>query len=415
MQTSFDKGVDNGMARGLVIGGRRVRLRFVFFLTAIVACILWFSDIRLGERNYGTVEYGSITIWNHGDGLIIRDEEIFNVNSYGKIEYFSADGEMVEKDELLAVLYKSNYKEDLIDDLYEIKQKIANYQRKNIVQDILDSDYNKLESNINEVVQNIQFLVCRNNLNKLEYQEKQLRELLTRRQEFLNRKITPDQYLQKLYEEETRLNQQIAEWKINIVAPDSGIISFQLDGLEEILNLGSLDYMTIEEFLAIWKTISIQDMQTEQGQELEQPLFRLIDPSKWYLACHIPTADIFYEKNDVLKVKLLGSSEEVLEGVVYKIDRGSDKALVILELTEGIDSVINTRDLPIEIGKTTEGLLVPSSSIIKSNGKTGVEFVYRGQIRFVEVRVKAMNDEKAVIEKIGDVEGLNVHDKVVVH
>ena len=401
------------MARGLVIGRRRVRLRFIFFLMSIVVCIFWISDIRIGEKRYGTVEYGSITSWDQGDGLIVRDEQIFRVDSYGKIEYFAADGDMVEKDELLAVLYKKDYDEDLIDDLYKIKQKIANYQKKNIVQDILDSDYDKLETDINEAVKNIQLLVCDNSLESLEYQEKQLRNLLIRRQEFLNKKITPDQYLQKLYEEEAKLSQQIDEWKIDIVAPDTGIVSFQLDGLEEILNIGSLDYMAIEEFLAISNNLSIQDMQTEE--EIEWPLFKLINPSKWYLVCHIPTTDIFYEKNDVLNIKLLGSHEEVLEGIVYKIDRGNDSSLIILELTEGIDSIVHTRRLPVEIGKTTEGLLVPSSSIIKNNGKTGVEFVYRGEICFVEVKIKAMNDEKAVVEKVGDVEGLNIHDKVVIH
>ena len=380
---------------------------------SIVVCIFWISDIRIGEKRYGTVEYGSITSWDQGDGLIVRDEQIFRVDSYGKIEYFAADGEMVEKDELLAVLYKKDYDEDLIDDLYKIKQKIANYQKKNIVQDILDSDYDKLETDINEAVKNIQLLVCDNSLESLEYQEKQLRNLLIRRQEFLNKKITPDQYLQKLYEEEAKLSQQIDEWKIDIVAPDTGIVSFQLDGLEEILNIGSLDYMTIEEFLAISNNLSIQDMQTEE--EIEWPLFKLINPSKWYLVCHIPTTDIFYEKNDVLNIKLSGSHEEVLEGIVYKIDRGNDSSLIILELTEGIDSIVHTRRLPVEIGKTTEGLLVPSSSIIKNNGKTGVEFVYRGEICFVEVKRKAMNDEKAVVEKVGDVEGLNIHDKVVIH
>ena len=396
-----------------MIGRRRVRLRFIFFLMSIVVCIFWISDIRIGEKRYGTVEYGSITSWDQGDGLIVRDEQIFRVDSYGKIEYFAADGEMVEKDELLAVLYKKDYDEDLIDDLYKIKQKIANYQKKNIVQDILDSDYDKLETDINEAVKNIQLLVCDNSLESLEYQEKQLRNLLIRRQEFLNKKITPDQYLQKLYEEEAKLSQQIDEWKIDIVAPDTGIVSFQLDGLEEILNIGSLDYMAIEEFLAISNNLSIQDMQTEE--EIEWPLFKLINPSKWYLVCHIPTTDIFYEKNDVLNIKLLGSHEEVLEGIVYKIDRGNDSSLIILELTEGIDSIVHTRRLPVEIGKTTEGLLVPSSSIIKNNGKTGVEFVYRGEICFVEVKIKAMNDEKAVVEKVGDVEGLNIHDKVVIH
>ena len=110
----------------------------------------------------------------------------------------------------------------------------------------------------------------------------------------------------------------------------------------------------------------------------------------------------------------MGSSQKVLEGSVYKIDRKSDSALVVLEFSEGIESVIHIRDLPVEIEKTIEGLVVPASSIIKDNGKTGIELVYKGEIKYIEVRIKAMDEEKAVIEKVGDVEGLNLHDKVVI-
>jgi hypothetical protein len=183
--------------------------------------------------------------------------------------------------------------------------------------------------------------------------------------------------------------------------------------LEQILNSGSIDYITIEEFLNIQQNLSsTQDKQ--DSPKVDQPLFKLITPPKWYLVCHIPSSDIFYEKNDVISVKLLGINEKILEGVVYKVDRREDSTLIILEFSESIESAIHIRNLPIEIGKTTEGLLVPSSSIIKSNGKTGVECVYKGEIKYMEVKIKAMGEEKAVIEKIGDVEGLNLHDKVVI-
>jgi len=400
------------MGRGFIIFGRRVRFRFIFFIAAIVIAVLYFSDIRVKPRNFATVEYGAVTAWNRGDGLIVRNEEVFDSVEYGKIEYISADGELVEKDELLAVLYKNNYSEDLIDNLYQVKQKISDYQKKNIIQDILDNDYNQLESSINELVFNIQASIHSNSFSSLEYQEKQLHSLLERRQKLLNRIITPDQYLEQLYEKEAELTKQLNEWKIDIVAPDSGIVSFQLDGLERVLNSGSLDYMTIDEFLTIKQSLLIQDEKTDPN--LDRPLFRLINPEKWYLVCHIPTSEIYYEKNDVVNVKLLGSNQKILEGVIYKIDKRSDSSLVVLEFTEGIESVIHIRNLPVEIGKTVEGLIVPTSSIIKNNGKTGIELVYKGDIIFMEVRIKAMDEEKAVIEKVGDVEGLNLHDKVVI-
>ena len=57
---------------------------------------------------------------------------------------------MVEKDDLVAILYKENYNKTMMEDLYKIKQKIADYQNKNLVQDLMDEDYDKVQKDIQE-------------------------------------------------------------------------------------------------------------------------------------------------------------------------------------------------------------------------------------------------------------------------
>ena len=58
----------------------------------------------------------------------------------------------MNKDELLAVIYKDGYDHKLIDNLYNIRQKIWDYQNKNIVQEIMDSDFDKIEEDIDSIV-----------------------------------------------------------------------------------------------------------------------------------------------------------------------------------------------------------------------------------------------------------------------
>ena len=75
------------MNKGLVIGNRRIRFRFIFLILCIVGCY-YISRIFNRSYSYGIVEYGELSLNDKGDALVIRQEEVYNAPEYGKSIFF---------------------------------------------------------------------------------------------------------------------------------------------------------------------------------------------------------------------------------------------------------------------------------------------------------------------------------------
>ena len=105
------------------------------------------------------------------------------------MEFFVSKGQLVNKDELLAVVYKDGYDHKLIDNLYNTKQKIWDYQNKNIVQEIMDSDFDKIEEDIDSIVYTMQYSIHKDELYDMEKYENQLRGLLDRKRNFRQKSL----------------------------------------------------------------------------------------------------------------------------------------------------------------------------------------------------------------------------------
>jgi len=400
------------VAKGIIIAGRRVRFRFFVFLAMIIVLFLYLINLMFRPPLYDTVKYGEITSWDQCEGLVIRQEKAYTTPDYGKVEFFVSKGQLVNKDELLAVVYKDGYDHKLIDNLYNTKQKIWDYQNKNIVQEIMDSDFDKIEEDIDSIVYTMQYSIHKDELYDMEKYENQLRGLLDRKKEILDKKESASNYLEQLYSQEEEIENQLKEWKVEITAPESGIISFELDGLENIITPNDIDYFTAEQYLAFKEHQPLE--LDKENSNLDVPLFKIVVPDKWYIVSVIPHKNIFYEQGDTLSLKIPGLSEEVISAKVYKVDFLKDSTLVILEMIEGIESVIETRNIHVEIGISAEGLMVPAKAIINKDSRTGVKIERNGDISFIEVKVKALEDEWAIIEKVNDYDLLEHNDIVVI-
>ena len=401
------------MAKGIIIAGRRVRLRFFFFIAITLTFILFVSKLSLKQPLYDIIQYGEITSWNECAGLVIRQEKTYTAPDYGKVDFFVSKGQIVEKDALLAVLYRDNFDQGLIDDLYETKQKISDYQNKNLVQEIMDSDFEKIHDNISQIMRTMQYSVHDGVVQGMAEYENQLRGLLSRRKEMLDKEDFTNSYLEQLYEQEKDIEDKLDEWKVEIAAPETGMISFELDGLEDLLTLNEIDYLNAEQYLSFKEHETVDS--NNENSVLDAPLFKIVSPDRWYIASLIPHRNIFYEQGDSVSVKLLGLSEDIIESRIYKVDSLKDSTLVILEMTEGIESVLEARNIHIEIGTVTHGLMVPKSAIINRKDEAGVKVVHNGDIEYVKVKVRAMDDKWAVVEKENDADILELNDSILVN
>ena len=80
-------------------------------------------------------------------------------------------------------------------------------------------------------------------------------------------KTTPDHYLEQLYAQEAEINNQLEEWRLELVAPQSGLVSFSLDSMEDILDIKSVNYLTINDFVNLTTQEVIETEEDEAGDE----------------------------------------------------------------------------------------------------------------------------------------------------
>lgn len=404
------------MSKGIVIGRRKVKPRFIFFILTLFIIIFFLARYLNKPIISHAVEAGDMHLEYNSEAILVRDEEIYNAPEYGRATYYVNEEEYVHREDLVATIFKANYQEEMVDQLYNIQEKIVNYQQESILNDIADHDIKNIQSKVDALIYEIQTHVKNDTLSDLDKEEKEFRNLLLQRQQLIEKKTVPDSYLQKLNEEEAKISRQLKEWKIDIMAPRSGLLSYQIDNLENILTFNSLEELDSNSYrdLINWRFADDSENKTEQTQ-VGSPFFRIIDTEKWYIVCEIKYPEVFFRENETVSISFLDFEDKMLEGVVNRIIDGNNTFLLVIEFREGIKDFINTRNTSIRISKSVNGLVVPKRAIVDRRNKKGVFKIRENEMIFTDVDIIGESkqydyviiDEGTSLLEEGDVINLN--------
>lgn len=404
------------MSKGIVIGRRKVKPRFIFFILTLFIIIFFLARYLNKPIISHAVEAGDMHLEYNSEAILVRDEEIYNAPEYGRATYYVNEEEYVHREDLVATIFKANYQEEMVDQLYNIQEKIVKYQQESILNDIADHDIKNIQSKVDALIYEIQTHVKNDTLSDLDKEEKEFRNLLLQRQQLIEKKTVPDSYLQKLNEEEAKISRQLKEWKIDIMAPRSGLLSYQIDNLENILTFNSLEELDSNSYrdLINWRFADDSENKTEQTQ-VGSPFFRIIDTEKWYIVCEIKYPEVFFRENETVSISFLDFEDKMLEGVVNRIIDGNNTFLLVIEFREGIKDFINTRNTSIRISKSVNGLVVPKRAIVDRRNKKGVFKIRENEMIFTDVDIIGESkqydyviiDEGTSLLEEGDVINLN--------
>ncbi|MFY9505516.1 MAG: HlyD family efflux transporter periplasmic adaptor subunit, partial [Caldicoprobacterales bacterium] len=105
------------MASPFYIGNRKVKLRFLIFIVLLILGFSYMYKLLMPSYKYISIDYKKITMEKSIPVLLIRDEKVFNSPIYGKAIKNVRDGDTVNKDQQIAVLYKENYDEHIANQL----------------------------------------------------------------------------------------------------------------------------------------------------------------------------------------------------------------------------------------------------------------------------------------------------------
>ena len=197
--------------------------------------------------------------------------------------------------------------------------------------------------------------------------------------------------MKKLIQKRSEYEKQLNSGSEYMKAANSGVVSYKVDGLEETLNVNSIDNIT-EEYLnkLNLKAGQIVPSSTECG--------KVVNNYYCYIATVLKKEDTEQlEEGKNIKVRLTNGDE--ITAKVFKIKEENNKNIVILKITKDVEELIEYRKINFDlIYWSYSGLKVPNSSIIKENDLNYVIKVRAGYKDKILVKVSKSNENYSIIE-----------------
>lgn len=357
-------------------------------LIAIVLYILYTIYLLIKQpTDIFTVEEGKLYQEETDIGYVIRNEKVVKGDNYKNgIMPIKSEGERAAKDEKIFRYYSSNEE--------TLKQKIADLDTK--IQEVMvndtslfNSDMQLLEEQIDEKVANINEITDATVL--AEY-KKEINSLVTKKAQIAGDLSPKGSYLNQLIQERKDYENQLNSGSEYVTAPMSGIVSYKVDGLEELL--------TPENFSSLSKEyLESLDLKTGKIVATSEESGKVIDN----FCCYIATISSSEEAKTAevgQKVKIrLSNNAEISAEITNLMKDDEEVVVIILKIEKEIEELINYRKISFDlIWWNDSGLKVPNQAIVEVDGLNYVVRNRAGYFSKILVKIKKQGEKYSIVE-----------------
>ncbi len=399
---------------------RRHKLMVAFIIIVIILYFIYVIYLLIRQpTDIFTVEEGKLYLEEADVGYIIRDEVVVKGNQYKNgMEHIKNEGEKVAKNENIFRYYSKN-EDALKKQIAELDVKIQETMKSQ--KDLYYSDVKLVEDQIDEEVEKLNKVT---DISKLAEYEKQINLLIEKKAKIIGEKSPSGSYLKQLNTQRTKLEQELNQGSETIKAPKSGILSYKVDGLEEVLttnNFSSLSKQYLENLnLKTGKLIATSD---ECG--------KIIDNFMGYIATISKSEQSKEAKiGDSVKIRL-SNQNEINAEIAYISQENDEETLLVLKINNEIAELCNYRKISFDlIWWSYSGLKVPNQAIVEENGKQYVVRSRAGYLSKILVKVKKQNDKYSIISnyttdelkefgyssvEISNMKNISLYDEILLH
>lgn len=370
--------------------------------------------------NVFTIEEGNLYKEETDIGYVIRDETVVRGENYKNgMEQIIAEGERAAVNENIFRYYSTN-EENLKSKIAELDTKIQQAMAENSA---LSSapDMKLLEDQIDEQIENINKST---DMTELEEEKKAIDDLVARKARIAGEESPQGSYLRSLIDERKQYESELNSGAEYVKAPKSGIVSYRVDGLEDVLtpdNFSSLSKEYLESLnLSTGKIVATN---SESG--------KVIDNFYCYIATVTSSDEAKQaEVGDDVKVRLSNNAEVNAE-ITNIIKEDDGDIILILRLTEQIEELINYRKITFDlIWWDASGLKVPNQAIVNENDLNYVVRNRAGYLSKILVKVERQGDKYSIIdsytteelkelgfsdEEIANYKSISLYDEIMIN
>ena len=395
----------------------------IFIITTVffvIKCIEFVSK----PVNEFIVEQDSVSFEETVEGVLIRKETLVKGNNYknGMVQIVS-DGKKTAKGEKI-FRYYSNGEDKILAEIQSLSKEINEIIESTEIT-FLSSDIASIEVSIEDTINNIYEL---NDTQKIQQYMKKIDEYMDTKTEKTGAN-SDNSYIKTLAKQKNELESKLIESSEIMTAPLAGLISYRVDGFENILTVNDtkdFSYITKDILDSVdIKSGSLIPINIEQG--------KIIDNFEYYVAVYMDTERAsFAEVGENVKLRI--ASTTTVDAQIQAINHvpGEDEArIIVFKINDDIEKYLEYRKIQIDvIWWEYDGLKVINSAIIEEDGKS---YIYRNKLGTVEkiyIKVLRQNESYSIVENFEDEEliekgyskdeikkrnKINLYDKVIVN
>lgn len=401
------------------------KINLVKFISTIILTfflIYFISDsknlLKLPTQTF-ILEDGTLSYEESVAGYVIREEYILRGEEYknGMIQ-IKSEGEKVAKGETV-FRYYSNGEEELTKKINELDKQI-NESLKKSENSILTSDISNLDKQIEKVLNE---LYKQNDIQKINEYKKQIESYMNKKSQIAGEQSIAGSYIKELIDERNSINEKVSKNAVNILSTESGVVSYRVDGLENILTIGDFDYLNSDLLNGFDINVgAIIPQSTEEG--------KVVNNFYSYIVCSINTENAMEAKEGDL-VKLRFSDSKEVKAQIVKINEEDKNRIIVFKINEDIEQLIEYRKISFDIiWWEYSGWKVSNSALSEKDDFTYIKRKKANYIEEILVKVLRQNDTYSIVtnydneelenlgytvEEIKNMKKIKIYDEILLH
>lgn len=371
---------------------KRIFIGIIFFI-AVYLLINFISTLKGVSKN--TVLPEDYVLYDRlpSKGIVIKKEIVYRSENSGQLNKLINEGDRVPVGVEVANISFLNDNSQHKQELLEINQRIEVLAKTGT--NSIDGDKNpeKLDSNNDAIIEEIQESVNNDNFLKVHYNKEEIKAY---EKYIVSDNNLLDQSLEALKERRDALSKQINSNNKRYYSNESGIVSYDLDGYEEILLPKDFENYIYDELVFDEKVEPSND-----GIIPGKPMFKIINNYEWYMAIKIDDKEDVseYEVGQTMLLELENDIE--INGKIINKNITNNNAVLILKMTTYLHNDYNMRFNNVDIVKSkSQGFKIPTSTIFDNAGIKGVYIKeINGIVKFRPVLILGEVGEYTIIDK----------------
>ena len=360
-------------------------------LLALIICLIIYIIYELVELISSPTEAvlvrkGEVSKEESTFGYIIREEEIITNQSAGEnIEKLKAEGEKVSKGEAILKYYiveKELIAQEISETEAEIQQALESQN------EIFSSDIKALDAQIEDKLYSIS---NKNNVQELKENKTDINSYITKKAKITGDLSPAGSYIKDLILKKNELEESLLEGSQSIYASTSGIISYRIDDLENVLKTTNLESITKE---------MLNKLDLKPGKVISTSNQRVKLVNNFY--CLIATQSSSNEAKNAKvgdKVNIKLSTGDEVKATIEHINDEENSRILIFRIIQNVEKLVSLRKISMDIiWWSASGLKIPNSSIIYKEGLSYILKKENNKDKEVLVKIIKENDEYSIVK-----------------